>query len=105
MDPDPDPGGPKRNTVANKSVYTVQEHTCPHDGWLFSFPENLRLHNKVAKLEQAAATQIEKRSTLQLIKVVDSCRRMLFLIFEQLFKKLKQKHCFFGSQILLVSHT
>lgn len=41
-----------------------KEYTCPHDGWLFSFSENLRLHNKVVKLEQAAATEIEKRLNL-----------------------------------------
>ena len=32
-----------------------------HDSWLFNFPENLKLHNKVCKFEQAMATQVERR--------------------------------------------
>ena len=32
-----------------------------HDNWLFSFPENLKLHNRVCRFEQAQATEVEKR--------------------------------------------
>jgi len=38
-----------------------QEHVCPHDGWLYYEPGNLKLHNKVFKFEQAEATFVENR--------------------------------------------
>jgi len=39
-----------------------KQYTCAHDSWLYYFPENLKLHNKVCKFEQAMATEVEKRS-------------------------------------------
>jgi len=38
-----------------------KEYISCHDGWLFNYPENLKLHNKVAQFEQAEATHIEQR--------------------------------------------
>ena len=43
-----------------KSV-EFKQYTCPHDNWLFNQSDNLKLHNKVCKFEQAVATEIEKR--------------------------------------------
>lgn len=40
------------------------QYICPHDNWLFNHTENLKLHNKVCKFEQAVATEIEKRVNL-----------------------------------------
>ena len=42
-----------------------KQYTCAHDDWLYSFPENLKLHNKVCKFEQALATEIEKRLNMR----------------------------------------
>ena len=38
-----------------------KQYVCPHDNWLFNQSDNLKLHNKVRKFEQAVATEIEKR--------------------------------------------
>jgi len=46
-----------------KSV-EFKEYVCPHDNWLFNQSDNLKLHNKVCKFEQAVATEIEKRVNL-----------------------------------------
>jgi hypothetical protein len=29
-----------------------KQYTSVHDGWLFSMPQNLKLHNKICKFEQ-----------------------------------------------------
>ena len=41
-----------------------QQYTCAHDSWLYYFPDNLKLHNRVCKFEQAMATEIVKRCIL-----------------------------------------
>lgn len=41
-----------------------KQYVCPHDNWLFNQSDNLKLHNKVCKFEQAVATEIEKRVNL-----------------------------------------
>merc|ERR1719220_2230173 len=41
------------------------QYTSVHDGWLFSNPKNLKLHNKVCKFEQAQATEVEKSRFLK----------------------------------------
>jgi len=41
-----------------------KQYVCPHDDWLFNYRENLKLHNKVCKFEQAVATEVEKRVNL-----------------------------------------
>lgn len=46
-----------------KSV-EFKQYICPHDNWLFNHSENLKLHNKVCRFEQAVATEIEKRVNL-----------------------------------------
>jgi len=46
-----------------KSV-EFKQYICPHDNWLFNQSDNLKLHNKVCKFEQAVATEIEKRVNL-----------------------------------------
>jgi len=38
-----------------------KEYKCPHDGWLYNFPENLKLHNKISHFELAEASEIEHR--------------------------------------------
>ena len=43
-----------------KSV-EFKQYICPHDNWLFNQIDNLKLHNKVCKFEQAVAMEIEKR--------------------------------------------
>jgi len=38
-----------------------KQYICTHDNWRFNLSENLKLHNKVCKFEQAQATEMEKR--------------------------------------------
>lgn len=42
-----------------------KQYTSVHDGWLFTMPQNLKLHNKICKFEQAQATEVEKRVNLE----------------------------------------
>merc|ERR1719495_3121601 len=51
------------------------QYTSVHDGWLFSNPKNLKLHNKVCKFEQAQATEVEKRVNLDNPDWVHPCNR------------------------------
>merc|ERR1719270_481302 len=51
------------------------QYTSVHDGWLFSNPKNLKLHNKVCKFEQAQATEVEKRVNLDNPGWVHPCNR------------------------------
>jgi len=41
-----------------------EQYVCPHDGWLFHHSDNLKLHNRVFRFEQAQATEVEKRVNL-----------------------------------------
>merc|ERR1719295_1883658 len=52
-----------------------KQYTSVHDGWLFSSPKNLKLHNKVCKFEQAQATEVEKRVNLDNPDWVHPCNR------------------------------
>ena len=46
-----------------------KQYNCVHDNWLYYFPENLKLHNKVCKFEQALATEIERRCHLICVNI------------------------------------
>ena len=52
-------------TIASWPVSPINDYmwsktNCPsvHDGWLFSNPKNLKLHNKVCKFEQVQSLQV-----------------------------------------------
>ena len=53
-----------------------QQYTCAHDSWLYYFPDNLKLHNRVCKFEQAMATEIEKRCILSSLLDFDLLNRI-----------------------------
>jgi len=51
------------------------QYICPHDSWLFSHSDNLKLHNKVCKFEKTEATEIESRLNLDNPDWVHPCNR------------------------------
>merc|ERR1719430_660906 len=50
-------------------------YTSVHDGWMFTQPQNLKLHNKICRFEQAEATEIEKRVNLDNPDWLHPCNR------------------------------
>ncbi|XP_023336433.1 uncharacterized protein LOC111707550 [Eurytemora carolleeae] len=52
-----------------------KEYISPHDGWLFSFPQNLKLHHKISQFERTEATHIEHRVNLNNPDWIPPCER------------------------------
>jgi hypothetical protein len=52
-----------------------KEYISPHDGWLFSFPQNLKLHHKISQFERTEATHIEHRVNLDNPSWIPPCER------------------------------
>jgi len=53
----------------------MDRYICPHDNWLFSHRDNLKLHNKVLQFEQTVATQVERMLNLNNSDWVPPCDR------------------------------
>ena len=51
-----------------------KQYTCVHDSWLYYYPENLKLHNKVCKFEQSLATEVERRLMFDIDDSLDEVR-------------------------------